>query len=121
KNLKEDIEPGTYDYGIVFEHFIVNEIIRLNQYLKKDFEFSFYRSASGAEVDLIIEDSKGKVFAIEIKSSEVPSKADLKGLFSFKEIRNDAELICVSRAVSKRDLGDITVYPWKEFLDEFFA
>lgn len=121
KNLKEDIEPGTYDYGIVFEHFIVNEVIRLNQYLKKDFEFSFYRSASGAEVDLIIEDSKGKVFAIEIKSSEVPSKADLKGLFSFKEIRNDAELICVSRAVSKRDLGDITVYPWKEFLDEFFA
>lgn len=120
KNLSNEVEPGTYAYGIAFEHFIVNEIIRLNRYYKKNYELSFYRSTNGAEVDLILEDPQGTVLAVEIKSSEVPSKADLKGLFSFQEIRPEAKLICVSRAKSQRGLGDITVYPWQEFLEELF-
>jgi hypothetical protein len=41
----------------------------------------------------------------------------LKGLFSFREICPSAELICIARVPRFRALGDITVYPWKEFLD----
>jgi predicted AAA+ superfamily ATPase len=117
KKTKDDVVPGTYSYGIDFEHFIVNEIIKLNRYMKKDWELSFYRSNNGAEVDLIIEKPDKTVMAVEIKSSENPSKADLKGLFSFQEICPSAEMICIARVPRSRALGDITVYPWKEFLD----
>lgn len=121
KKTKDEVVPQTYDYGIVFEHFIVNEIIKLNRYHKQNWDLSFYRSSNGAEVDLIIEKPDGSVLAIEIKSSETPDKSDLKGLFSFKTIRAEAELICISRADKKRKLGNIMVYPWREFLDEMLV
>ncbi len=119
KSLNEDIEEKTYRYGVLFEHFIINEVIRFKHYYKKDFELSFFRTSNGAEVDLIIEDGKN-IYAIEIKSKEAPSKADLKGLFSFKEICPSAELICLSRAKVKRQVDEITIYPWQEFFMSCF-
>ena len=118
KTLACNIEPATYAYGVAFEHFIINELIRLNKYHKLDWDLSFYRTTSGAEVDLIIEKPNGETIAVEIKSSEVPSKGDLRSLFSFQEVCPQAQLVCVSRAPHKRDLGGIVVYPWQEFLDE---
>jgi uncharacterized protein len=120
KRHREYPEEKTYEYGVLFEHFIINEIIRLNKYLKKDFEFSFFRTSNGAEVDLIMESPDGKILAIEIKSSENPSSGDLRGLFSFKEHETKARLICVSRASKKRLSKSIEIYPWREFLDETF-
>ncbi|MDA0771434.1 MAG: ATP-binding protein [Cyanobacteria bacterium] len=120
-NLSDDIIPATYTYGVVFEHFIINEIIKLNRYYKKNWDLSFYRSSNDTEVDLIIEKPDGHTLAIEIKSSENPSKADLRGLFSFQEINQDSELICVSRAARAKELGEITVYPWRDFLDKLFS
>lgn len=121
RNLSDEIIPATYSYGIAFEHFIINEIIKLNRYYKTNWDLSFYRSANDAEVDLIMENNNGRVIAIEIKSSEVPDKSDLRGLFSFQDIRQEAELVCVSRADKKRDLDTIQIYPWQEFLEQIFS
>lgn len=121
KNLSDEIIPATYTYGVVFEHFIINEVIKLNRYYKKNWDLSFYRSSNDTEVDLIIERPNAPSLAVEIKSSENPSKADLRGLFSFQEIEQDAELICVSRAPRAKELGEITVYPWRDFLDKLFS
>ena len=107
-------EPGSKDFGDAFEHFIITEMIHLNKYRKKDFEFSFYNTSVGAEVDLIIETPSKKTYAIEIKSSENPSKFDLSGLKSFLEIQPKAIPICLSRAPRKRKIGAIEIYPWKE-------
>ena len=114
KRLSIRLESGSKDFGEAFEHFIITEMIRLNKYKKKDLEFSFYRTAVGAEVDLIVETPAKKIYAIEIKSSENPSKSDFTGLKSFLEIEPNAIPICLSRALRKRKVGNIMVYPWEE-------
>lgn len=114
------IEEKTYEYGVLFESFIINEIHRLNKYFKTRFELSFYRTNNGAEVDLIIETIDSKVLAVEIKSSSNPSKSAMAGLYSFKELVPEAELICVSTVNQKRLYDEITVYPWQEFLEYLF-
>jgi uncharacterized protein len=113
------LESSTKEYGELFEHFIINEIIRLNKYHKKKFELLYYRTSSGAEVDLIIIDPLGKIFAIEIKASENPR--DYKsGLKSFQELEPEARLICLSNCPNYRKDADIDVYPWKEGLEILF-
>lgn len=114
KKLNIELIPENSEYGKAFEHFIIAEMIRLNKYNKKDFDFSFYRTADGAEVDLIVKTPEGKIYAIEIKSSTNPSKTDIKGLKSFLSIEPKAIPICLSRVERKRRLGDIMLYPWKE-------
>ena len=42
-------------YVNVVEHFIIAKCIRLNDYLRKDFKFSYLRTSNNAEIDLIIE------------------------------------------------------------------
>jgi len=119
--LKSDVEPNTYEYGVVFEHFIINEFIRLNHYLKLKLEFSFYRSNAGAEVDLIVHHPCGRVQAIEIKSTENPRPSELMGLKSFAELEPEAELICLSRCHRRQNYGAVTVYPWQEFFAQWIA
>ena len=117
KRLSLKLEPGSKDFGDAFEHFIITEMIRLNKYKKKDLEFSFYNTSVGAEVDLIIETPSKKIYAIEIKSRENPSKSDLSGLKSFLEIQPNAVPICLSRAPRKGKIGNIMIYPWKEVFE----
>jgi predicted AAA+ superfamily ATPase len=83
-------------------------------------DFSFYRNSNGAEVDLIIETEKKNILAVEIKSSENPNQAELRGLFSFQELEPKAKLICLSRAEKMRIANGIHYYPWKLFFEEFF-
>ena len=114
------LEQGTKIYGNAFEHFIVNQIICLNSYMKTKFDFSFYRTASNAEVDLIIKTPLGKIYAIEIKSSENP-RDFLPGLKSFQELEPEAELLCISNTSQYREEKNIKIFPWQEGLDYIFS
>lgn len=118
KQISLELEAGTSLYGKAFEHFIILEIMRLSRYFKKDFEFSFYRTSDGAEVDLIIESPAKEVFAIEIKSSSNISSKTLSGLRSFKEICKRAKLFCVGLVDRKRKYGEIEILPWKQIFNE---
>lgn len=117
KTLSLELESFTKAFGDAFEHFIILEIFRLNQYLKKDYELSFYRTASNTEVDLIIDTPNKKTFAIEIKSKDNPTKTDLKGLKSFLELNPKASPICVSTAPRKRKVDNILICPWQEIFE----
>ena len=114
KKIYQDVSRYTPEYGRVFEHFLIKEIIHLSQYKKKGYEFSFYRTENGAEADLIIETPDEKVFALEIKASENPRLSDLKGLRSFKEICPKAKLICACLSENEVHYKSIKVYPWKK-------
>jgi predicted AAA+ superfamily ATPase len=89
---------NTHEYGKAFEHFFLCELIRLNDYKRLDLEFSFYRTERGAEVDCIGETPQGKIIAVEIKSTAVPSTAHCTGLYSFKQKVHDVELILACQA-----------------------
>ncbi|OFZ51352.1 MAG: hypothetical protein A2381_17710 [Bdellovibrionales bacterium RIFOXYB1_FULL_37_110] len=119
KKLNNELEPATTEYGSMFEHWIINETLMLNSYLKKDLVFSFYRTEHGAEIDLIIETPKNEIIAVEIKSSETPNPTSyMNGFKSFsgavKKIHKKI-VVCNAKYQSKED--DIDIYPWKTYFD----
>ena len=104
---------GSGVYGMLFEHFIILECRRLIHYTEKPYRMYFWRTAHGAEVDLVIK-APDTVWAIEIKSSPVVKAASLSGLRSFREVFPDAVPLCVSTCDRPYFAGDVPVLPWRE-------
>lgn len=84
RQLNIPVSEGTYAYGEAFEHFIVLEIMRLNDYYKKDYRFS-YLSSDRTEIDLVVERPGEPDLLIEIKSTQRVTKEDYKALQRFAE------------------------------------
>lgn len=114
--LRVDLPEKSREFGRAFEHFLLLEILKLNHYNRLDLVLSFYRTERGAEVDCIIETPRGKIIAVEIKSTTVPSAEMLRGLRSFKQIRTGAELILACRVERAQVMEDVMVLPWQEIL-----
>jgi predicted AAA+ superfamily ATPase len=55
RRLSVPLTPKTSAYGNAFEHFILLEFIRLGNYFQPDYRFSFIRTTSDVEVDLVVE------------------------------------------------------------------
>lgn len=116
KKLTVPLEPATPEHGNLFETWVINEMLRLDSYFNLDFEFSFFRTERGAEVDLVIEHPRGKRLAVEIKSSENPHPMEFRsGFEAFKTIDQKAARICVCRTLHARKWEDIEILPWREF------
>jgi len=79
-------EPSLKEQGRLFEQWILQEIIRHNEYHQKDWKLSFWRTSHGAEVDILISRGTKILYAIECKLSANISSSDLSGLKSFHEI-----------------------------------
>jgi predicted AAA+ superfamily ATPase len=110
---------GNSSFGKSFEHFIIREIISIADTFRTDFKFSYYRTSSGLEVDLIAESPSRGVFAIEIKAKDVNIKPkDLRGLESFAEEVPKARLICCSLSPRRRKEGNVLILPWRELFKE---
>lgn len=114
KKLSVSLERRTSEYGRTFEHFLVTEFIRLIRYRELEAEVSFYHSSSHVEVDLVIEIPPKRCCAIEIKATENPSAADLRGLKAFLSVCPKAELYLASLAPRKRRVDGIAILPWQE-------
>jgi len=121
KKLELELIPATSEFGDTFEHFIIAEIMRLCSYARKCYDFSYYRTKDGAEVDLIVEKPDGSCLAIEIKASANVRVNKLSGLRSFKELRPEAKLICASLVERAIGNDEITVLPWREAIKEVLA
>lgn len=118
KQLNNEVLPMTSEFGRLFEHWVVNESIKISDYYKKDFEFSFYHTNAGAEVDLIIETPKGEMLAVEIKSSPNPSPSSFeKGFVSFREVVKKCKTIVVSTTPRSYKEKDTEVLSYSDFFD----
>ena len=84
--------PTPLEKGRLFEQWIIQEIIRLNEYHQKDWKLSFWRTSHGAEVDLLISRGARLLYAVECKFKRQPSSSDLSGLRSFHD--NYPEVPC---------------------------
>jgi predicted AAA+ superfamily ATPase len=114
----KSLTPGTREYGRAFEHFILQECWAYSHYSKIEFPITFWRTASGAEVDLILGDADA---AIEIKSSENVGDRP-KGLHLFLEEKKCKKSFIVSRELIPRKLDShITVLPWQTFCEMLWA
>lgn len=70
--------------GHIFENFVITEAKKKQALSSDHVDFSFYRSASGVEIDLIIS-KLSQVHAFEIKMTKQPNKKMAKHLDSLRE------------------------------------
>lgn len=70
--------------GHIFENLVVMDVIKQLSFLPSRSRYSFYRTSSGVEVDLIVERG-GALFALEIKYSEALSPDMALSIEKFRE------------------------------------
>ena len=67
-------------YGPLLESFVVSEVLKLATWSDRRLRISHYRTKEQDEVDLVIEDRRGRVIGIEVKASATVRAQDLRGL-----------------------------------------
>lgn len=113
-----DIVPQTSAYGVAFEHFIINEVIKLTHAKNLDYELSYLKTYGDAEIDLILERPGMPRALIEIKSKDHISEDDLKHLQSLGADISNSESFCLSCDPNPKKIGKVTCLPWKIGLEE---
>jgi uncharacterized protein len=77
--IDDDSVVGPYD-GTLLESFAVFEIVKQCGALERPPSIFHFRAHDGHEVDLVLEDHKGRVVGIEIKATQTPGVDDARGL-----------------------------------------
>jgi predicted AAA+ superfamily ATPase len=114
-NLKDP--PTPYEKCRLFEQWFIQEVARLNDYFQNDWKLSFWRTAHGAEVDLLISRGKKILCAIECKSTPHPATADLSGLRAFHESYPNVPVYLVAPVKKALRLDRVSVLPPLKILE----
>jgi len=116
--LQVELRPRTYAFGNAFEHFVINEIMRLASYQKKDYRFSYLRTKDGVEIDLIVERPGLKRALVEIKSTQRVAEDDVRALKQLAPDISRSESFCLSLDPTPKKISGISCYPWLQGLGE---
>ncbi len=98
--------------GQQLENFVIAELEKRRKlgYLQAD-RLHHYRSGAGREIDVII-DSGEKAVAIEIKSTEVPGKRDLRNLEDFAATMNrPVRCVLFYTGLAYQRIGNVELIP----------
>lgn len=112
------IEVGSEAFGNSFEHFIYQELYAHSKYSDLNYLISYWRTSSQIEVDFILGEHE---VAVEVKGTNNVQPRHLKGLKCFSEEYIVKKQIIVSNDPLERKMGDISVMPWKVFLERLWA
>jgi predicted AAA+ superfamily ATPase len=89
-------------FGQLLEGFVVCELARQATWSDVPVRLMHYRTHAGREVDLVLEDERGRVVGVEIKATASPSASDFKGLRSLAEAAGErfhrGVLLCTGAA-----------------------
>ncbi|MGA3263338.1 MAG: ATP-binding protein [Terracidiphilus sp.] len=66
--------------GMVLENFVLMELRKQSTWSATQPDLFYWRTASGQEVDLVLEDRAGRVVGIEVKASATLHGSDVRGL-----------------------------------------
>lgn len=111
--IGEPVVSGRKEYGRLFEGFLVNEIFRLNLYMRMFYSFSYLNADEDSEIDLIIEKGKQVKFIIEIKSSDQVDLEDVKPLQNFLPDFPGSRAICLSNDLRNRTEKGVEFLHWQ--------
>lgn len=113
------VQPSTYSFGSCFEHFIIAEIYRFNEYCETHYKLSYFQSKDGVEIDLILQKGYEKIF-IEIKSKKRVLSSDLRNLKLVKKSIPKAKYFLLSLDATERKKDGIRLVHWQEGLRRIF-
>ena len=113
------VVPGGELFGKALEHFIWMELVAHSSYSEKSYPISYWKTASGFEVDFILGDNE---IAIEVKSAQMVTSRHMKGLRAFKEEYAARRYVMVSMDSRPRKTSDgVDILPWDEFLRRLWS
>lgn len=99
--------------GAILETFVFCELLKLSGWSAERLTFSHYRDKDLCEVDLVLEDRRGRVAGIEVKAAATVISNDFRGLRRLAEAVG--ERFCdgpgALRPRSPRTLGRVTAGP----------
>ncbi len=112
---------GTPEFGKSFEQLVFLELRAYKAYRVPELEIRYWRTASGFEVDFVLDDLR---LAIEVKSGRV-HETDLKGLSALCDDRPVGRRLVVCLESSARELADrhgtVQILPLDEFVQRLWA
>lgn len=110
---------GSAAFGAAFEHFLFMELRAHASYRGANRTISYWRTASGFEVDFVLGDAE---IAIEAKSSENVTSDHMKGLRAWREEHPKSRCMLVCRVPRARVTEDgIEILPVATFLRRLWA
>ena len=83
--LRRDKSP----FGPVLKTFVLAELLKLASWSLDRYEFSHFRDKERKEVDIVIEDRRGRVVGIEVKASATVTRGDFAGIRRLSEACGD--------------------------------
>jgi predicted AAA+ superfamily ATPase len=116
--LTVKLKPGTYAFGVAFEHFVLNEVVKLQSYKKKDFRLSYIRTKDNVEIDLIIERPGVPRALVEVKSTGFVTEEDVRALVLLGRDIPNSEAFCLSLDPTARKISGVWSLPWQKGLQE---
>jgi predicted AAA+ superfamily ATPase len=96
------MDPGLA--GGVLQNFVLMELRKQSTWSETQPQFFYWRTASGQEVDIVLEDSAGRLVGVEVKASATLGRRDVRGLKALAE------------AVGKRWLRGAVLYTGTEVI-----
>ncbi len=104
--------------GMLFEHFIFNQLNETASSMNETIRISSYRTENGAEVDFIVE-NKNTIIAIEVKASKTVSQQDLRGLKNFEQyIGKTVRLVVLYLGDHPKIMDKVEILPWIDFFKD---
>ncbi len=108
----------SFEFGSLFESFIINEFVKLNEYYRLRYKFSFLRVENDQEIDLIIEKPGGAVVLVEIESTRQVREEHVKTLNLMQKSFNNSQAYCLSQDLERKKIGSVLCVPWDEGISE---
>jgi uncharacterized protein len=113
---RRELEAGGELFGRAFEHWVLHELLAARAYHRPDAELSYWRLASGIEVDFVLGDM---TIAIEAKASAKITDHHLAGLRHLRTDHPKARLVVICLEPKRRRTADgIEVLPAATFAGE---
>ncbi len=100
--------------GCAYESWVMMELGRLLPHTETAPRMWHWRSHHGEEVDIVLEDRRGRIVAIEIKAGGSPGHGDLRGLRRLRELAGERFLAGLVLCTARQTLAfgsDLWVVP----------
>jgi predicted AAA+ superfamily ATPase len=120
--LRSPLQTGTYDWGRLFESFVISQIRAGLAYQRSHAQLSYLRTKDNAEIDLIIERAGGdRTLCIEIKSGTILHPGELANLKSLALDLGSAKPICIYTGKEEQLFEGVEVLPFTTALRQILS
>lgn len=118
ETLDVRLKESTSAYGEAFEHWVMLELYKRNQYSEKHFRMSYLCTKDDLEIDLILTKPGLRPIVIEIKSSQSVDEIKVRKLEKLAKDLMNPEIYFLSRDPAPQLIGSVKCLPWEQGLDK---